>query len=57
MLTAEVAQPSNSDVVYPFKKMNIWFENFELKTPEKAGSATDANKMMPYECRLRSLSY
>jgi hypothetical protein len=37
--------------------MNIWFENFELKTPEKTGSATDVNKMMPYECRLRSLSY
>ena len=37
--------------------MNIWFENFELRTPERAGSATDVNKMMPYECRLRSLTY
>ena len=57
MLTSEVAQPSNSDVVYPFKKMNIWFENFELKTPERAGSSTEVNKMNPYECRMRSLTY
>ena len=57
MLTSEVAQPSNSEVVYPFKKMNIWFENFELKTPERAGSSTEVNKMIPYECRMRSLTY
>jgi len=71
MLTAEVAKPQDGggDVSYPFNKMNIWFEDFELKKPERIGSnqaanllldddtASDSNKMYPYECRLRSLTY
>ena len=70
MLTAEVAKPDKptGDVVYPFKKMNIWFEDFELKQPERIPSnqaanlllddeGSNSNKMYPYECRLRSLSY
>jgi DNA-directed RNA polymerase beta subunit len=71
MLTAEVARPEDGggDVAYPFSKMNIWFEDFELKMPERVGSnqaanlllddegASESNKLYPYECRLRSLTY
>jgi len=40
MLTAEVAKPQDGggDISYPFNKMNIWFEDFELKMPERIGS-------------------
>lgn len=72
MLTAEVAQPKpavpskRADVAYPFNKMNLWFEDFSLKMPEKSGSGSASvllddsannNKLYPYECRLRSLTY
>ena len=64
MLTAEVAAQSDQQE-YPFKKLNIWYEDFHLGTPEKntsgaAGilmnSQTD-NKMYPAECRMRGLTY
>ena len=55
------------DVTYPFNKMSIWFEDFSLKMPERSGTgaasvllddgANNRNKMYPYECRLRSLTY
>ena len=35
MLTAEVAPTTDA----PFKKMNIWFEDLELKTPERSGAS------------------
>jgi DNA-directed RNA polymerase I subunit RPA2 len=78
MLTAEVAQPEKNlgsnlpEVSYPFKKLNIWFEDFELKMPERSDSnqavtallvsgdssnVNDSNRLYPYECRLRSLTY
>ena len=72
MLTAEVTKPEKSDVAYSFNKMNIWFEDFELRTPERSGmnqattallksgetsAAADINKIYPYECRMRSLTY
>ena len=47
--------------------MSIWFEDFSLKMPERSGAgaasvllddgANNGNKMYPYECRLRSLTY
>jgi len=51
--------------------MNIWFEDFELKMPTKSGgqfqansivlddntSSSNSDKLFPYECRLRSLTY
>jgi DNA-directed RNA polymerase beta subunit len=71
MLTTEVAQPKDqteSTTKYPFEKMAIWFEDFELKTPTRSGGqfsasnvmnsdSMDSDKMYPYECRLRSLTY
>ena len=72
MLTAEVTKPEKSEVAYSFNKMNIWFEDFELRTPERSGmnqattallksgetsAAADINKIYPYECRMRSLTY
>jgi DNA-directed RNA polymerase I subunit RPA2 len=52
---------------YPFSKMSIWFEDIELKKPTRNQSsnvlldsnsaAAEADKMFPYECRLRSLTY
>ncbi len=41
MLTAEITQPDNKDqedIPYPFQKMNIWFEDFDLKKPERETS-------------------
>ena len=43
MLTAEVAQPPSSQnqegmSSYPFDKLKIWFEDFQLKTPERIDS-------------------
>jgi DNA-directed RNA polymerase I subunit RPA2 len=85
MLTAEIAKPPPATVEvmarrtlptqepnYPFQKMNIWFEDIELKTPSRTGgsfqaasvvldgdqkSHSEADKLYPYECRLRSLTY
>ena len=67
MLTAEVTKPEKSDIGYSFNKMSIWFEDFELRTPERSGvnssilkneiKGSDNSKMYPYECRMRSLTY
>jgi len=82
MLTTEIAQPpkqtttlpssrkpAQPEVNYPFNKMNIWFEDFELKMPTRTGGQFQASnvlldggkgdddKMYPYECRLRSITY
>lgn len=38
MLTAEVAKPQASDVAYPFQKLNIWFEDFQIRKPERSAS-------------------
>jgi len=84
MLTAEIAQPpkqtnlpagykKRDEPTYPFNKMSIWFEDFELKTPTRAGGkfqasnvvlddsstngGADDDKLYPYECRLRSTTY
>lgn len=67
MLTAEVTKPEKTEIGYSFNKMSIWFEDFELKTPERSGAnssilksesqGSDHNKIYPYECRLRSLTY
>jgi len=57
MLTAEVASTASNEQ-YAFKKLHMWFEDFQLKMPEKNhGPLLDANKMYPTECRLRSLTY
>ena len=61
----EITQPAESSaqngkqVRYPFNKMSIWFEDFELRKPTRTGTSFTANndKLMPYECRLRSLTY
>ena len=81
MLTTEIAQPPRqSDAApgstpkkqetYPFDKMTVWFEDFELRTPTRSGgqfsannvqlgesSSTDNDKLFPYECRLRGITY
>jgi DNA-directed RNA polymerase I subunit RPA2 len=39
MLTSEVTQPPKADAKkYPFNKMSMWFEDFELKMPQRSGS-------------------
>jgi DNA-directed RNA polymerase beta subunit len=75
MMTAEITQPENKDqedIPYPFQKMNIWFEDFDLKKPERETSNfanvmniddqssendNNQNSMYPSECRIRSLTY
>lgn len=43
MMTTEVAPPSTSDEgEFPFKKMSIWFEDLELKQPERLDSRGNA---------------
>lgn len=57
MFTSEVCPQEGSGA--PFKKLTMWFENLELRTPQKSGKneAMGKDKMYPYECRLRSLTY
>lgn len=38
MLTAEVTKPEKTEIGYSFNKMSIWFEDFELRTPERSGA-------------------
>ena len=77
MLTTEIAQPQKEDATtpkkqesYPFDKMTIWFEDFELRKPTRSGgqfsannvqlgesSSVDNDKLYPYECRLRGITY
>lgn len=57
------------EINYPFNKMNIWFEDFELKMPTRSGGSfqasnvvlengnADNDKLYPYECRIRSTTY
>ena len=59
----------SQEVQYPFNKMLIWFEDLELKMPTRSQEQFNAanvmmedgdnesEKMYPYECRLRSLTY
>ena len=43
MMTAEVAALAASDEgEFPFKKMSIWFEDLELRVPEKLDSRGNA---------------
>ena len=38
--------------------MSIWFESLELRTPKRDGkNEMKKDKMFPYECRVRSLTY
>jgi len=60
MLTAEVAQPKPApemaavsakkpalpEINYPFNKMNIWFEDFELKKPTRSGGQFQASHVL-----------
>eukprot|EP00347_Sterkiella_histriomuscorum_P020025 403339388 len=70
---AEIARnPSANKIQYPFKKMLIWFENFQLRKPirqdqstglislsqsSQAAAGGDGDKIYPSECRIRSLTY
>ena len=43
-----------------FKRMTVSFKDFELKKPvrnEKVITESENDKLYPYECRLRSLTY
>jgi len=43
MMPAEVAPPTSSDEgEFPFKKMSIWFEDLELRLPERHDSRGNA---------------
>jgi hypothetical protein len=43
MMTAEINQnETKEENNYPFKKMNIWFEDFELKKPERLNSGSNS---------------
>ena len=54
-------QPGKEKIKLPFKRMFIWFEKFELKTPTRTGVIDRKNPMdkhvFPSECRERGLSY
>ena len=42
-MTAEINQnETKEENNYPFKKMNIWFEDFELKKPERLNSGSNS---------------
>jgi hypothetical protein len=51
MLTTEVAQPPKQTTpgkkqeTYPFEKMTIWFEDFELKMPSRSGGQFQASNV------------
>jgi len=75
MLKVEVAQlpttVGKEDRAWPFKKYKMWFENFEIKRPQRPNAnnaglsvkvvqedvASERALIYPYECRLRSLTY
>ena len=41
-MTAEITKPEKEDSSYPFQKMNIWFEDFDLKKPERTSSGVNS---------------
>jgi DNA-directed RNA polymerase I subunit RPA2 len=65
MLPVEVSQLSATKdaVQFPFKKYTMWFENFELRKPQRSLASDQGLKnpqssaLLPYECRIRSLTY
>ena len=76
MLPVEVAQlpqlvGKEGERAWPFKKYLMWFENFEIRRPQrpnannsglsvklgKEDSASERALIYPYECRRRSLTY